>query len=294
MDIEPTRSCRYAIMSPVRNEEMNVEQTVKSVLSQTELPLAWVIVNDSSTDRTVEIINKMTAEIPWITLISKKRSDFAIERGPGIVESFYIGFNSLDLKAVDYVVKLDCDVEFNADFFERIFKKFKERPRLGICSGLGFERQGSRTVKMRVSDNSAFGATRVYRRQCFEEIGGLEHAWGWDGIDEIRADMLGWEVRTFDDIPFLHLKPHAAKNKFEHGVSAYIKGSHPLYVVVRGLLRMRDRPYIISGLALIWGFFSSYFKNIRKIDDVDFRKHVRKKEFARLSDHVAWWKQRPF
>lgn len=272
---------KYIIVSTVRNEEEFIGRTVNAVLSQTIQPQEWVIVNDGSTDRTSKIIMKQTYGCSWARVITRGDRGYS-RRGDGVVGAFYAGYASLSASDFEYIVKLDGDVMFDPDFFERLLSKFEVMPNLGIASGYGYEMRDNRLVKMRVSRDSAFGATRVYRRQCFEEIGGLVRAWGWDGIDEVKAEMAGWKVISFEDVSFLHLKPHVIRNKVEHGRSAFVKGSHPIYVLARGIWRMQDRPYAIAGMALLWGFFSSYFRGIGRIEDTEFRKYLRRKQLGRV------------
>ena len=51
----------YVIITPARNEEAFIDQTIKSVISQTFLPKRWIIVSDGSTDRTDEIVTQYFA-----------------------------------------------------------------------------------------------------------------------------------------------------------------------------------------------------------------------------------------
>jgi len=49
---------KYALVTPARNEEALIEQTILSVVAQTIRPVRWVIVSDGSTDGTDEIVKR--------------------------------------------------------------------------------------------------------------------------------------------------------------------------------------------------------------------------------------------
>jgi biofilm PGA synthesis N-glycosyltransferase PgaC len=62
-------SCAYVLITPARDEAKFIEKTIKSVVTQTVLPLKWVIVSDGSTDGTDDIVKRYVAEHPWIELL---------------------------------------------------------------------------------------------------------------------------------------------------------------------------------------------------------------------------------
>src|SRR5581483_8511509 len=64
----------YVIITPAHNEESFIERTIQSMIGQTARPLKWIIVNDNSTDRTGEIVERYAAEHPFLQLINVKRS----------------------------------------------------------------------------------------------------------------------------------------------------------------------------------------------------------------------------
>jgi len=123
----------YVLVAAARNEEANIEKTIKAIISQTIRPEKWVIVSDGSTDRTEEIVNHYLAEYDFIQLLSS-RGDvsrnfaskvFAINKGLKMLES-------IDYK---FIGNIDADVEFESDYFERILEKFNDNVNLGIVGG---------------------------------------------------------------------------------------------------------------------------------------------------------------
>ena len=60
---------KYIIITPVRDEELFIEFTLNSVCQQSLKPIKWIIVDDGSTDRTVQIVQNYINKYNWITLI---------------------------------------------------------------------------------------------------------------------------------------------------------------------------------------------------------------------------------
>jgi len=61
----------YTLITAACNEEKFIEQTIKSVIAQTRLPLKWIIVSNGSTDRTEDIVEKYSDKYHWIELVKK-------------------------------------------------------------------------------------------------------------------------------------------------------------------------------------------------------------------------------
>ena len=160
---------RYVVITPVRDEEEHLERTIQAVIDQTIRPAEWVIVDDGSTDRTPEIIDRYASQYSWIRGHHRTNRGFR-KAGGGVVEAFYEGFERLICHDWNFVVKLDGDLSFEPDYFERILERFRLEPRLGIAGGTLYcvengEKKIERNPKFHVR-----GATKVYRRKCWEEI----------------------------------------------------------------------------------------------------------------------------
>ncbi len=94
---------RYVIITPIRDEEKFIEATIASVQAQTLLPAEWVIVDDGSTDRTGEIIDRYASQFPWIRVVHRENRGFR-KSGGGVMEAFYDGFKALRCREWDFVV----------------------------------------------------------------------------------------------------------------------------------------------------------------------------------------------
>ena len=124
----------YLVVSPVRNEAEYIETTIRSMINQTVPPSAWIVVNDGSTDKTGEIVSKYAQLHPWLKLVNRDRRQEGKDRqrGKGVIDTFYYGYERRFGDDYEFVVKLDGDVSFEPEYFEFILQQFTENPRLGI------------------------------------------------------------------------------------------------------------------------------------------------------------------
>ena len=191
----------YVIVSPVRDEAAHIAQTLQSVVGQTVRPAKWVIVDDGSKDDTGSIVDSYAARHPWIDVIHCADRGHRVAGG-GVMDAFYVGFARVEHDAWDFAAKLDGDVSFHPDYFQRCLEHFATDPRLGIGGGTVFTptKEGLRTDSVGDPPFHVRGTAKIYRRACFQQIGPLVKAPGWDTLDEVRANLLGWSTRTFPDV----------------------------------------------------------------------------------------------
>lgn len=279
----------YVIISPVRNEEKYIGKTIESVVNQTIKPKEWIIINDGSTDRTVDVINRYIESYPWIKLQNRKDRGFRF-LGPGVIESFNEGLKNFEHKDYDFIVKLDCDLSFGVDYFELIFKYFQNNPRLGMASGMTYTiTHGNLVLENSSPDYNVAGPLKTFRRKCFHEINGLMPILGWDHIDQIKARMLNWDTQGYAHIKIIHYRPMGSSvgnilvGKMRWGKTSYIIGSHPVFILFKGMYHLLKKPYVMGGLYYYWGFFSSVINRDVRYIDSNFRKYLRKHELRRLN-----------
>jgi len=167
---------RYVLITPARNEEEHIGGLLRSVLAQTDLPLAWVIVSDGSTDRTEELVSEYERRYEWLRLLQRpKRQErhFAAK-----VEAFNAGFEVVRSLTFDVIGNLDADISFGSDYFAFLMSKFAETPDLGVA-GTPFVEQGRHYDYRFTSSDHVSGACQLFRRRCFEDIGGYQESTGW-------------------------------------------------------------------------------------------------------------------
>jgi glycosyltransferase involved in cell wall biosynthesis len=263
------------------------------MVSQTVRPLQWIIVNDGSSDQTGEIINRWATEHPWIAAVHRADRGRR-EPGTGVVEAFYDGYRQIRTGDWEYVVKLDGDLGFAPDYFEQCFAEFERDSKLGIGGGvICHDREG----ELEVEGNPRFhvrGANKIYRRRCWEDIGGLFRAPGWDTIDEVKANMLGWSTRSFPELKVRHYRfTGAAKgpwsNAIKNGRGSYIAGYHPLFMLVKCMKHVAEWPYFVNAIGLAYGYASSYFQGTPQINDKGLIRYIRAQQMRRLLFRESVW-----
>lgn len=285
----------YIVVTPARDEEENIAHTIRSMAVQTHRPSYWVIVNDGSVDKTREIVDAAAQEHPWIIPLHRTNRGFR-KQGGGVVEAFYDGFKQVDTQPWDFLVKFDADLSFEPNYFERCLQKFAEDPRLGIGGGLISHDVGGKLVCESPSDPlfHVRGATKIYRRKCWDALGGLIQAPGWDTIDELKANMLGWTTRSFPDIPIKHHRFTGTvdgrwKNLVKFGLANYITGYHPAFMIAKCLKRSVRKPYFVAGAGLWWGFIGGYWRRVPQVNDPALIRYVRRQQLSKLAGRPSLW-----
>jgi len=284
----------YVIITPVRDEEKFVEGTIKAVIGQTVRPMEWVIVDDGSTDHTGEIIDDYASRIPWIHAVHRKNRGHR-KSGGGVIEAFYDGYNALQNRSWDFVVKLDGDLTFAHDYFEKIFNRFDEQQDLGVAGGI-ISNAVDGTLRLEAGPRfHVRGATKIYRRQCWEAIEGLHLAPGWDTIDEVKANMFGWRSQTFPELQLQQHRPTGTadgwwKDRAKNGRAYYVAGYHPLFFAAKFFYRMSKPPYVVGAVAMGCGFLSGYFGAAKRINDPRLVKYLRHQQINRLLGRKTVWR----
>jgi len=260
----------YVIITPARNEADLIEVTLKSVANQTVRPLKWVVVSDGSTDGTDDIVARYSKEYPWIQLVrtpERKERNFA-----GKVFAFNTGY--AEVKNLDYkvIVSLDGDISFEPDYFEFLLAKIAEDSNLGLTGTPFQELSGGMYDYRFVSREHVSGACQVFRRECFEAIGGYVPVKGGsiDHIAVISSRMKGWKTRTWTEKVCIHhreigtAQQSVVNARFKYGVKDYRIGNHPLWEVFRACYQMTRSPICIGGLALGAGYFWGALRRVER------------------------------
>ena len=280
-------SAGYVVITPVRDEALYVQRTIDSMAQQTLLPKQWVIVDDGSTDGTREILGNLN-DAGWVSVIHSQNRGYRAA-GSGVVEAFAAGYATVADLDWDFIVKLDGDLSFAPDYFERCLEEFRADLKLGIGGGTVCRDESGHLVVDSVDDPPFHvrGATKIYRRSCWTGIEPLVKAPGWDTIDEVKANLHGWTTRTFADIRLVQHKPTGSaagswRNWFKNGRANYVAGYHPLFMLGKCVKRAAHRPYLVQSLALLAGFVSGYLIGLPQVADQDAIRFLRREQMRRL------------
>jgi len=281
---------KYVVISPVRNEAQHIEKTLQSMTKQTVPPSEWVIVNDGSTDATAEIVSQYAEQYPWLKLVDrdKRENKGDRQRGKGVVDTFYFGHQKLTCRDYDFIIKLDGDVAFEPTYFEFMLQQFMTDPELGIAGGGLYERTDGQAWSLISAPDHVGGPAKMYRRSCFDDIGGIVPALGWDGLDEWQALAQGWQVQSFAQKPVYHYRimgnaTGPVKSRIEQGYGAHYMGYHPLYTVARGMRHLFNPPYIIGGILMIAAYFQALLEDRDQLPDPAIKAYIQETQFKQLA-----------
>jgi len=252
---------RYVVISPCRNEADVMRQTLDSMVEQTATPDLWVIVDDGSTDDTPKILAEYVNRFPWIRVI--RRPDRGTRSvGPGVIEAFYAGYETINPENFDYLCKLDLDLRLPPRYFELLMERMEQNPQIATCSGKAYIDDGrGGLMSERHGDENSIGASKFYRMSCFLKLGGFVRQVMWDGIDGHRCRMNGWIACSWDDeeLRFVHLRPMGSTQqniyvgRMRHGYGQYFMGTGILWMLVSAVYRIPEKPYVIGGAFIFWG-----------------------------------------
>ena len=214
----------FYIVIPAHNEEAFLSQTLDSLAAQTLLPKKIIVVNDSSTDGTQDIIDAYETKFSFIKGVYHA-SEKTHAPGSKIIHAFYKGLEQLD-ENYDVLCKFDADLIFPENYLEIIAQKFQKDTSVGMVSGFCYIKKGGHWILESLTNKDHIrGALKTYRKSCFEAIGGLRNAMGWDTVDELLAQYYGWRVITIPSLRVKHLKPtgkvYTKESKLKQGQAFY-------------------------------------------------------------------------
>ena len=280
----------YVVITPARDEEAWLRFTIESMVAQTWRPAEWIIVDDGSRDGTAAIIRECARRYAWIRGLQRQDRGRRLP-GAGVVEAFYAGYRSLQCGASEFLVKLDADLSFAPDFFQIALGHFQTRPRLGIGGACLYQLTNGWPQLEAGPRFHVRGATKIYRRQCWEAIEGIMVAPGWDVVDEIRASMLGWMTESFPDVSAVHHRPTGGAGRWrdmiKRGQGCYVAGYHPLYVAARCLRHLGCKPYLLGSLGMGAGFVGGYLGGQQR--DPALVRYVHEQQWRRLRGATTMW-----
>ncbi|HTW43626.1 MAG TPA: glycosyltransferase family 2 protein [Solirubrobacteraceae bacterium] len=270
----------YVAITPARDEETNLRRVAEALIAQSVRPLKWIIVENGSTDGTLELARGLAEAHSWIELTT-------IEPSPGYKRTmaevaFQAGVDAL-AGTGDLVAKIDADVSFDADYFKGVLAAFESDPTLGIASGACRELHGGTWEELTLLGDHCWGPSRTYRRPCLEAVLPLEGAL-FTLIDETKARLAGFATRTLVDLHFYHHRPEATNDVSlwghwrRQGVGSYVLGYRPTYLLVRCGYRARRQP---TAVALIVGYLSAFWHRTPQYHDRRVIHAIREQQRAR-------------
>jgi biofilm PGA synthesis N-glycosyltransferase PgaC len=281
----------YALITPAHNEADFIERTIRSVVAQRIRPSRWIIVSDGSTDGTDDIVQKYVAQYDWIELIRRPNS---VERHfAKKTAAFNAGYERLKLVPYEVIGNLDADVSFDDEhFFEFLMGRFAENSRLGVAGTAYWEGEVLYPYRFTSLEDVA-GACQLFRRECFEVIGGYPplRSGGIDVVAVFCAQTHGWQTRTFTERTFVHNRVVGTAQRIctwrrilRNGMKDYVLGSHPTWEFLRSFYQMKNRPYVVGGVLVFAGYLWAMLRGIEKSIPEELMRVRRKGQMERLKD----------
>ena len=280
---------RYYIVIPTYNEEQFIALTLQSLVEQTVHPTKVVVVNDSSTDSTPEIVLDFAKKHSWISLVNKT-SDAIHLPGSKVIQAFQKGLESID-EDYDLMVKVDADLIFPPNYFETIIQHFQSDATIGMVGGFCYIDKNGEWILENLTDKDHIrGALKAYRKATFKQIGGLRPQMGWDTVDELLCKFFNWKVITDESLHVKHLKPTGANyNKtarYKQGEAFYTLGYGFIITAIASLkLAMRKgKPFLF--IDYLVGFWKAKLANRPLLVSSEQARFIRKYRFQKMKDKL--------
>jgi len=283
----------YVIVTAAHNEEDNLDRLFGCVLAQTVKPLVWIIVSDGSTDKTDEIARRYAGETPWMRFVRREKPEQERRRvekvAPGKVAAVEMALTSLSGVEYEYFANLDADVTIEPSYYERVLQRFESDRSLGIAGGMirsilpdGVQARGGFK-----NPEAVGGPIQMFRRKCYEDIGGYKPYGHEDGLACADARRKGWTVRSFSDIWANHHVPYkgyastiASKvpTCFYLGQMNYVLRMPLWFDTLMALRECCHRPFVLAGSSMLAGHLWAM---------ILFKKKM-PKEVSSWRDHCAY------
>ena len=283
----------YAVVTPARNERDNLRRLTESVLAQDHAPVLWVIVDDGSDDGMGTVADDLAQRYDWIFVVGtgEDAANLAEGRRQGRdLLAFRRGLSILP-GPVDVFVKVDADTSFEPDYFARLLNRFAQQPDLGIAGGSCYELIDGEWQRIKVSGSHPRGASRAYRWALLDDVFALEPELGWDGVDEVMAELRGYRTAGFTDFGFRHHRKVGERDGRLRagsalGRQAWYMGYRPSYLVLRALYRAREN---VASLAMVWGYTWAAASGAPQCPNAAITRRVREGQRLRVVMRRGGW-----
>jgi biofilm PGA synthesis N-glycosyltransferase PgaC len=283
----------YVLVSPCKDEGLYIEKTLLSVSKQTIQPTQWIIVDDGSSDNSMDIVKKYQSTImPYIKIVTRAPQT-ARNVGAGVIHAFNEGLPVIDVD-YDFICKFDVDLDLQPKYFEILIQKMNDDPLLGTCSGKAYYIDSTGVMRSELcGDEASVGMTKFYRRECFEQIGGFVAEVGWDGYDCHLARWHGWRALSWDtpdDLRFIHLRPMGSSQKniyrgrIRHGKGQFHQGTHPIFFLASSIFRsVKQKPYITGTFYAIFGYAKAAWDGEKHFGSPEITNFIRSYQMRALT-----------
>jgi poly-beta-1,6-N-acetyl-D-glucosamine synthase len=294
LDSQPAALSILCIVSFL-NEARHLQTFLDSMAGQVRFPDLLLLVDDGSGDASPAIAAEFAAAHEHVSILRRSPRPATRDRLAEAAElrAFQWGLGEVRMPW-DVAVKLDADLKLSPDLFHTLESAFLQRPDLGIGGAYlsAVDPESGALKRERCDPQHVRGATKFYRRSCYEQIAPIEPFLGWDTIDEIAARAHGWQTASLScpQGDPIHLRPTGSvdgtlRAQYRWGMCAYGIGQHPLWVLLSSGRRLRDRPYLLGSLVFLGGWAMAALRRHERAKP-DVRAYGRDEQLAILRRRV--------
>jgi len=110
----------------------------------------------------------------------------------------------------------------------------------------------------------------------------------------VKANMLGWTTRTIGSINLVHHRPAGAaygawNDMVKGGMANYVAGYHPVFMLLKCGRRLIEKPYLVGGCGLLYGFIKGYILRASQVEDKQLIRYFRRQQMNRLLCRKSLW-----
>lgn len=274
---------KIAIVTPLRNEINNIDKLFDAVSKQTKPIFCWVILENGSTDGSIQKLRKINcpANVEHLQVLNLTESSINYELGSNYARINNYGFNFLKQKEyyqkIDYIGILDSDIFLEKAYYEKLLSAFQNDKKLGISSGVIVNLDG--TLE-KTSNSWVRGGCRLWSATCFNQTGYLVGP-SADSLSTAKAICNGWRIYPNTSAKAFSRPVGSRVNYRYYGEASYFRGCNPIYVLVKyfyQLLRFKIQP----AKGLLTGYFFSYFRNKKRVSDKQVLNYYRYYPLSRM------------
>lgn len=203
------KKLKLALIITAYNEEQFIGRCLDSLLHQSLLPSRIIVVDDGSTDKTLQVIQEFSKNTDLIQIV---RSTTKTTHQPGakVIKAFKRGLSQLAIDDYDVICKFDADLEFPKNYLEALNEAFIKNKNLGLWGGVcSIEKNGIWKTENLTNEDHVRGALKAYRVKAFKSISRLKTQMGWDTADEFKLRYRNWQIYVEKSLKVKHLKPTA-------------------------------------------------------------------------------------
>ncbi len=268
---------RYVLTTPVRDEIDHLPDLLATIEAQELRPTRWLVVDDGSTDGSLEWLRGRAAERDWMEVVrAPEPADEYLGAHVARVKRFGL---ERALEGIDagFAGVLDADILLPPEHYRVLLEAFEADPELGITSSVIRSPGAPREAFQR--EDLPRGGTHVFRVDCLRDIGGLPPWPGFDGAANVLARLRGWSCRLLPELVADQARETATR--FGAGRGYARKGRYAWFLGLNpGLVAIRAAAYSVraprtAGLHFAAGWLGQALRRAPRCPDPEVRAYYR-------------------